>query len=110
MALDTKAQVGFINHVDGLHKIDLKTGKKLSKYKMTMGREAKKSSPIILKYKNTKLIASACFTTDVCFFDYGTLNILKKFTFSDGLSGQLGVGEDFLMITLNKNTPLILLE
>lgn len=110
MALDTQAQIGVINNKDGIHKIDLKTGKQLIHLKMKMSPESKKSSPIILNYNGKKFVATACFQTEVCIFDFSTFKVLKKYTFSEGLSSQIGVGEDYLMIALNKNTPLILLK
>ncbi len=110
LALDSELGVGFINDSNGLHKVNLKSGQRLAIMEMKMGREVKKSSPVILKFKGQKYVASGCFETDVCIFDFNTLKVLRKYIFKQSLSSQIGVNKKYLMLALNKDTPLILLK
>ncbi len=110
VAIDEETSIGFINDLTGVHKVDLKNGKQLSMHKSEMSKESKKASPVILKYKNRKFVATPCNKLDLCIYDFDNFKILKKYVFQEGLSNQVGVYKDYLMIALNKETPLLFLK
>lgn len=110
VALDSEKNIGFINDLTGIHKFDLKSGKQLSFIPMKMGPESKKASPVILKYKNKTYLATACYLQDICILATENLSLLKKISFKEGLSSQLGVNPEYLIVSLNKNQPLMLLK
>ncbi len=109
-AIDQKLSFGFINDQTGVHKIDLKTGQRLAFHELSMSKETKRASPVILKYKSKKYVATPCAKTDVCIYDFVSFKLLKKYSFNEGLSSQVGVDKKYLIIALNKKSPIILLR
>lgn len=110
VAIDQKSSIGFINDLNGVHKVDLKTGNQLAYDKQIMSKETKKASPVILNFNNKKFVATPCGKNDICIYDFMSFKVLKRYSFKEGLSSQVGVHNKYLMISLNKKTPLLLLK
>ncbi len=110
VAIDPDLGVGFVNAANGIHKINLSTGKRLAYFKIKMNRESRQASPVILEYKGKKFIAAGCSKDKFCFLRFENLSLVESVDLKSSISNQVGVGNNFLLLSPNSSNPLLILE
>lgn len=110
VAIDPFMGVGFVNASNGVHKFDLKNGKRLAYLNLSMDRASMQASPVILEYEGKKIVATGCLKNKFCFIDFQNLSIIKSVDLNSSISNQVGIGSNFLMLSPNSASPLLILE
>ena len=98
--------IGIVNSDFGIHILDLVSGKESNFIKMTMGRLARKASPITVKYKNKYRALTSCDRRHLCIIDMETQKLIKKITLPSGFSNVAGVFDESVVVLTDQGSKM----